>query len=59
MAHPDARILQDLAKLIDAGKITPIVSAVIPLADVARAHEQIASQHTRGKVVLKVAEAPK
>jgi NADPH:quinone reductase-like Zn-dependent oxidoreductase len=59
MAHPDARILQDLGNLIDAGKITPIVSAVIRLADVARAHEQIASQHTRGKVVLKVAEAPK
>jgi NADPH:quinone reductase-like Zn-dependent oxidoreductase len=59
MAHPDATILQELAKLIDDGKITPIVSSVVALADVAKAHEQIASQHTRGKLVLKVADATK
>ena len=58
-AEPDAKILEDLAKLIDSKRITPVVSAVIPLAEVAKAHQQIASQHTRGKVVLKVAEAPK
>jgi NADPH:quinone reductase-like Zn-dependent oxidoreductase len=58
-AHPDAKVLQELAKLIDAGKITPIVSAVIPMVDVAKAHQQIASRHTRGKIVLKVAEPPK
>ena len=32
---------------------------LIPLAEAAKAHEQIASQHTRGKIVLKVADAPK
>ena len=58
-AHPDEKVLEELAKLIDAGKITPIVSAVIPLVDVAKAHEQIASRHTRGKIVLKIAEPPK
>ena len=58
-AHPDAKILEELAKLIDSKRITPVVSAVIPLAEVAKAHEQIALQHTRGKIVLKVAEAPK
>ena len=58
-AHPDAKVLEELAKLIDAGKITPIVSAVMPLVDVAKAHQQIASRHTRWKIVLKVAEAPK
>jgi NADPH:quinone reductase-like Zn-dependent oxidoreductase len=57
MAHPDAKVLEELSKLIDSKKITPIVSAVLPLADAAKAHEQIASQHTRGKIVLKVAEA--
>ena len=57
-AHPDAKVLEELAKLIDTGKITPIVSAVMPLVDVAKAHQQIASRHTRGKVVLKVAEPP-
>ncbi len=58
-AHPDAKILEELAKLIDSKRITPVVSAVIPLAEVTKAHEQIALQHTRGKIVLKVAEAPK
>ena len=57
-AQPDAKVLEELAKLIDSGKITPIVSAVMPLV-VAKAHQQIASRHTRGKVVLKVAEPPK
>jgi NADPH:quinone reductase-like Zn-dependent oxidoreductase len=58
-AHPDAKVLEELAKLIDAGRITPIVSAVMPLVEVAKAHQQIASRHTRGKVVLRVAEPPK
>ena len=58
-AQPDAKVLKELAKLIDAGKITPIVSAVKPLVDVAKAQEQIASRHTRGKIVLKIAEPPK
>ena len=58
-AEPETKVLQDLAQLIDNGKITPILSAVMPLTDVAKAHEQIASTHTRGKIVLKVAEAPK
>jgi NADPH:quinone reductase-like Zn-dependent oxidoreductase len=57
MAHPDARVLEELATLIDAKKITPEVSQVLPLTDAAKAHEQIASQHTRGKIVLKVADA--
>ena len=57
-AHPDAKVLEELAKLIDAGEITPIVSAVMPLADIVKAHQQIASRHTRGNVVLKVAEPP-
>ncbi|MEY2603699.1 MAG: hypothetical protein QOH31_1480 [Verrucomicrobiota bacterium] len=58
MAHPDARVLEELGKLIDAKKVTPEVSQVLPLTDAAKAHEQIASQHTRGKIVFKVAEAP-
>ena len=59
MAHPDAVVLEELAKLIDAGKIKPVVSQVFPLADAAKAQEQIASHHTLGKIVLEVAAAPK
>lgn len=56
MAHPDAKVLEELAKLIDAKKLTVIVSATFPLADAAKAQEQVATTHTRGKVVLKVGE---
>jgi NADPH:quinone reductase-like Zn-dependent oxidoreductase len=59
MAHPDAKVLEELTKLIEAKKITPVVSQVLPLAEAAKAHEQIATRHTRGKIVLKVADEPK
>lgn len=54
MAHPDAKVLEELTKLIEASKITPIVSQTFPLAEVARAHQQVETHHTRGKVVLTV-----
>ena len=59
MAHPDAKVLEELAKLIDEKKVKPVVSQVFPLNEAAVAHEQIATRHTRGKIVLKVAGAPK
>lgn len=56
---PKASVLEDLAKLIDAKKLTPVVSQTFPLSDVAKAQDQIATRHTRGKVVLQVADEPK
>src|SRR5438876_5570348 len=56
MAHPDANVLDELTKLIEANKITPIVSQTFPLADAAKAHQQIETRHTRGKIVLREAE---
>src|SRR5437773_2094331 len=58
MAHPDADVLEELTKLIEANKITPIVSQTFPLAEAARAHQQIETRHTRGKIVLRVAPEP-
>jgi NADPH:quinone reductase-like Zn-dependent oxidoreductase len=54
MAHPDAKALEELTNLIEANKITPIVSQTFSLAETAKAHEQIETHHTRGKIVLKV-----
>ena len=54
-AHPDAKVLEELTKLIEANKITPIVSQTFPLSEVAKAHQQVETRHTRGKVVLTVA----
>jgi NADPH:quinone reductase-like Zn-dependent oxidoreductase len=58
MAHPDANVLEELTKLIEAKKLTPIVSQVFPLAEAGKAHQQIETRHTRGKIVLKVSETP-
>ncbi len=58
IAHSDAKVLEELTALIEAKKITPIVSQTFPLTEVAKAHQQIETAHTRGKIVLKIAEEP-
>jgi len=58
MAHPDGKVLAELSKLIETGKLKPVVSAVLPLSEAAKAQEQVATTHTRGKIVLKVANEP-
>ena len=57
--HPDAEDLAEIAQLIDAGKIKPIVTEVLPLTDAVKAQQQAATHHTRGKVVLRIADEPK
>ncbi|MDP9099265.1 MAG: NADP-dependent oxidoreductase [Verrucomicrobiota bacterium] len=58
-SHPDGNELGEITKLIEAGKIKPVVSQVIPLAEAVKATEQAETHHTRGKLVLKIAEEPK
>jgi NADPH:quinone reductase-like Zn-dependent oxidoreductase len=54
--RPDGADLARIAALIDAGKIRPAVSEVLPLAEARRAQEASQGRHTRGKLVLRVAE---
>lgn len=56
--QPDAVSLQQVAALIDAGQVKVRVSQVFPLADAAKAYEQLETGHIRGKIVLRVAEEP-
>ena len=58
-AHPDAADLTEIAHLIDAGKVKPTVTQVLPLSEAIAAQQQAATHHTRGKVVLRIAEQPK
>jgi NADPH:quinone reductase-like Zn-dependent oxidoreductase len=58
LVHPDATDLTEIAHLIDAGKIKPIVTQVLPLSK-AIAAQQAATHHTRGKVVLRIADDPR
>jgi NADPH:quinone reductase-like Zn-dependent oxidoreductase len=59
MAHPDSQALDELTKLIEAGKLKPIVSQVFPLSEAAKAHQQVETHHTVGKIVLKVPDEKK
>ncbi len=53
---PKAGVLEELRKLMEAKKLTPVISQTFPMADVVQAQEQIATGHTRGKIVLKIAD---
>jgi len=53
--HPSSAQLSKIAKLVDAGKLKPVVETVLPLSDARRAHELNETGHARGKTVLKVA----
>ena len=57
--HPDADDLTEIAHLIDAGKVKPIVTQVLPLSEAIAAQQHAATHHTRGKVVLRIADDPK
>jgi len=57
--EPDSNELTEIGKLIDEKKIKVIISQTFPLADAVKAQKQIATGHTRGKIVLKVADEPK
>jgi NADPH:quinone reductase-like Zn-dependent oxidoreductase len=54
-APPIRRVLTEVAKMVDAGEIKPEVSTVLPLEQVRVAHEMIEGRHTRGKIVLRIA----
>jgi NADPH:quinone reductase-like Zn-dependent oxidoreductase len=57
--EPKSNELADIGKLIDEGKIKVIVSQTFPLSEAMKAQEQVATGHTRGKIVLKIADEPK
>ena len=54
-ASQSADELNEIAELIDSGKVKPTVSAVLPLHDVKNAHAMSEGLHTRGKIVMNVA----
>ena len=47
-------ILNQCARLIDAGKLKPLVSKVLQLKDAAKAHGLIEGGHVQGKIVLTI-----
>ncbi|PYL64986.1 MAG: NADPH:quinone reductase [Verrucomicrobia bacterium] len=57
--EPNSDELAEITKLIEEKKIKVVVSQTLPLAEAAKAQSQADTRHTRGKIVLKVAEEPK
>lgn len=51
---PDAQVLAELATLVDAGKIRPLIAAEFALEDITKAHALSESGHAVGKIVLQV-----
>ena len=54
LARADSRQLMQIAELIDAGKVSPVVETVLPLAGAITAHKMSQTGHVRGKIVLKI-----
>ncbi|MGH2564281.1 MAG: zinc-binding dehydrogenase, partial [Ginsengibacter sp.] len=54
MAQSVPEELEQIKQLIDSGKVKPVVSAIMPLKDAAKAQELSEDGHPRGKIVLQV-----
>src|SRR2546426_4663053 len=53
-AQPNGAQLAEIAKIIEAGKLAPVIDRILPLSETRRAHELSQSGHTRGKIALRV-----
>lgn len=51
----DRRPLDALRRLVEGGHLEPVIDSVVPLEDVAKAHEMVEGSGLTGKVVLDVA----
>lgn len=51
---PIAETLARIARLVDDGQITPIVSTVMPLKDAQKGHRLVEGKHAGGKIVLQI-----
>jgi NADPH:quinone reductase-like Zn-dependent oxidoreductase len=55
--QPNGAQLAEIAKIIDSGKLAPVIDRIFPLGEARRAHELSRSGHTRGKIALRVSNA--
>src|SRR5207245_3257393 len=52
--HPSGAQLAEIAKIIDSGKLAPIIDRILPFSEARRAHELSQFGHIHGKIVLRV-----
>jgi NADPH:quinone reductase-like Zn-dependent oxidoreductase len=53
-AQPNGAQLEEIAKIIDSGRLVPVIDRILPLSEARRAHELSQSGHTPGKIVLRI-----
>jgi len=53
-AQPNGAQLAEIAKIIDSGKLAPVIDRILRLSEARRAHELSQSGHTHGKIALRV-----
>ncbi len=56
VVQPSRRELREIAALLDAGAMHPVIADVVPLAEARQAFERGVTGHTRGKLVLRVTQ---
>lgn len=54
--HPSGSELEELARLIDAGKLIPVIDRVFPFSEIAKAFAYLESGRAKGKVVVLMRE---
>ena len=53
-AQPNGAQLEEIAKIMDSGRLVPVIDRILPLSEARRAHELNQSGHTPGKIVLRI-----
>ena len=51
---PRILVIDDNRKIIDSGKLAPVIDRILPLSEARRAHQLSQTGHTHGKIVLRV-----
>lgn len=54
--HPSGSELAELAALVDAGTIAPVIDRVLPFTEIARAFTHLESGRAKGKIVVRMVD---
>jgi NADPH:quinone reductase-like Zn-dependent oxidoreductase len=54
MAQPNSDELTEIGRLIDAGKVRPVIAAIFPFDAAPQAMQRLQAGHVRGKIVLQL-----